>query len=94
MLLTIVGVIATVTSVISLPPQLYRTYVTKSADDISLFMLINFLICSLSWIAYGFMTDTTSVWVTNIIMGIFSLMMIALKIRYSRSLWRYEKNNQ
>ena len=85
MLISIIGFIATVTSVISLPPQLYQTYKTKSARDLSMIMLINFLLCSLSWIAYGFLTNTTSVWITNIIMGIFSLLMIALKITYDRA---------
>ena len=85
MLISIIGFIATVTSVISLPPQLYQTYKTKSAKDISLFMLINFLICSISWVVYGFLTDTASVWITNIIMGVFSLLMIVLKIVYDHS---------
>lgn len=84
MLVSIVGFIATVTSIISLPPQLYRTYKTKSAKDLSLCMLINFLLCSLSWVAYGFLTHTTSVWITNIIMSIFSIIMIVMKITYDR----------
>jgi len=84
MLISIIGFIATITSIISLPPQLYQTYKTKSARDISMFMLINFLICSLSWVAYGFLTDTASVWITNVIMTIFSLLMIILKIVYDR----------
>lgn len=84
MLVSIIGFIATVTSIISLPPQLYQTYKTKSAKDLSMYMLINFLLCSLSWVAYGLLTSTTSVWVTNIIMSIFSILMIVLKIIYDR----------
>ena len=46
MLLDFIGVVATVSSIISLPPQVLHTYKKKSADDLSMLMLINFLICS------------------------------------------------
>ena len=83
MLLTIVGFVAIFTSILSLPPQIYRTYTSKSADDLSFFMLINFLICSMSWVVYGVLTHAFSVWMTNIVMTIFSLLMLVLKMKYS-----------
>ena len=82
MFLMFIGFIALSTSTISLLPQIYHTYKTKSVKDISLLMLINFLICSISWIVYGILTDTTSVWITNCIMTIFSIVLLIFKLKY------------
>lgn len=83
MILIIISFIAFITSVISLFPQIYKTYQSKSADDISLFMLINFLICSISWTMYGVLTFAVPIWFTNIIVTFCSLWMIFLKLKYS-----------
>ena len=84
MILVIVGFIAAFTSTISLIPQIYQTYKTKSVEDLSMLMLINFTICSISWIIYGFLTNTTSVWITNVIMTISSIFMLIFKIKYKK----------
>lgn len=81
----IFGFIASFTSVISLLPQIIKSYKTKSVDDISLGMIINFVICSISWVVYGLLTKSNSVWITNIIMSIFSIIMLVLKIKYNRN---------
>ncbi|MGL9779855.1 MAG: PQ-loop domain-containing transporter [Wolbachia sp.] len=47
------GFVALITSLIGLLPQVYKAYVTKLTRDISMLMLVNYLICSLSWIGYG-----------------------------------------
>ena len=82
MVLIIISFIASFTSTISLLPQIYKTYKTKSAEDLSLIMLTNFILCSTSWIIYGILTGTKSVWITNIIMTLFSFIMLILKIKY------------
>jgi MtN3 and saliva related transmembrane protein len=81
-MLSIIGFFAFFTSTISLLPQLYQTYKTKSAQDVSLLMLINFVAGSGCWIAYGFLTDTVSVWLTNIFGGITSVWMLLYKLKY------------
>jgi len=83
MILLVISIVASATSVLSLIPQIYRTYQLKSASDLSLLMLINFLVCSLSWVAYGGLTGMVSVWVTNVMMTIFSIILIVFKIRYT-----------
>ena len=84
MFLLIIGSIASITSTISLIPQLLQTFKTKSVADLSLLMLINFFICSICWVIYGIILNATSVWITNIIMLIFSALLIILKIKYNR----------
>ncbi|WP_265033222.1 SemiSWEET family sugar transporter [Wolbachia endosymbiont (group A) of Sicus ferrugineus] len=47
------GFIALIASLIGLSPQVYKAYITKVTRDVSMLMLVNYLICSLSWIGYG-----------------------------------------
>lgn len=79
------GFIALLTSFIGLTPQIYKTYKTKSAEDISYLMLYNFLICSVSWIVYGFYTNSDFVIYSNIVGTITSLISIFQKKRYSKA---------
>jgi MtN3 and saliva related transmembrane protein len=83
-MLGLISFVAIFTSIVSLIPQLYKTYKSKSADDLSLCMLINFFICSLSWIAYGVLTKSLSVWLSNLVMIIFSAILILLKIKFKK----------
>jgi MtN3 and saliva related transmembrane protein len=83
MIISLIGTVAFFTSTVSLLPQIYLTYKTKSAKDISYLMLINFFICSLSWTFYGFLTNATTVWLTNIFMTVTSILILFLKIKYS-----------
>ena len=82
--ITIVGFIASFTSVISLIPQIIKSYKTKSVSDLSFLMLVNFLICSISWTLYGILIDDLSVLATNIVMTIFSFILLVFKIRYAK----------
>ena len=81
-LVNIFGSIALVTSFIGFIPQIYKTFKTKSAQDISFIMLYNFLICSLSWIIYGIYTDSDFVVYSNIVCLITSAISIAQKKYY------------
>ena len=82
MLISIIGFLAGLTSTISLLPQIYKTYKSKTTRDLSMIMLINFAICSILWIIYGHLTDTMSVAVTNVIMLICSIILIYFKWHY------------
>ena len=83
MITTIIGFIASFTSIVSLIPQIIQSYRTRSVRDISLLMLINFCICSISWVFYGILTDAQSVWLTNIIMSLFSFILLYFKVKYN-----------
>ena len=76
------GLIATITSFIGLLPQVYKTYKVKSAQDVSMLMLSNYLICSIAWIIYGSLTDSSFVVYSNIVGLIVSLISILQKRYY------------
>ncbi|MBQ7524179.1 MAG: PQ-loop repeat-containing protein, partial [Alphaproteobacteria bacterium] len=47
------GYVALVTTIIGLMLQIYKTYKTKSARDLSSLMLWNCFVCASSWLIYG-----------------------------------------
>lgn len=76
------GTFALITSFIGLLPQIYKSLKTKSTKDLSLLMLINYLICSLAWIIYGSYTDSMFVLVSNVVGLLSSIILIIQKKLY------------
>jgi len=65
-------------------PQLYKTWKTKSAEDVSLITLILFLTGLICWIIYGLKINSIPILVANIITFIFNLSILILKIIYRK----------
>ncbi len=82
----ILGLLALVTTIVGLLPQLYKTYITKSARDLSMLMLVNYFVCSASWIGYGFCQGSIFVILSNIAGLIISVILIAQKHYYDGKL--------
>lgn len=78
---SIFGTIALVTSFIGLLPQSYKAFKTKSTSDLSMIMLLNYVLCSFAWIIYGIYTQTGFVISSNII-GFVSAVLLILQKRY------------
>lgn len=76
------GSVAFITSFIGLLPQIVKSLKTRSTQDLSMIMLINYLICSLAWIIYGSTTDSFFVISSNIVGLVVSLLLILLKRHY------------
>ncbi len=60
------GFIALITSLIGLLPQIYKAYITKSTNDISMLMLVNYLVCSVAWIVHGIYQGSIFVLASNV----------------------------
>jgi MtN3 and saliva related transmembrane protein len=74
----VIGIIAGALSCTTFLPQVIKTWKSKSTKDVSLFM---FLIASAGttlWLAYGILIHSISIIGTNIIVLIFSLIMLFL----------------
>ena len=76
------GYIALITSLIGLLPQVYKAYITKSTHDISMLMLVNYLVCSVAWIVHGIYQGSTFVVASNVAGLIISLISITQKRYY------------
>jgi MtN3 and saliva related transmembrane protein len=79
-----IGIIASITSVVCFLPQIYKNHKTKSVEDLSGLMLINFVICSLAWAIYGSLTDAYYVTLTNVIGLIASCFLMGQKIYFKK----------
>ena len=76
----IVGIIAGALSCTTFLPQVIKTWKSKSTKDVSLTMFIIAAISTTLWIIYGILIHSFSIFVTNIVVLIFSLIMLGLII--------------
>ena len=79
------GFLAALLTTIAFLPQLYKTWKTKSANDVSLIMLILFIIGLFFWIIYGLKINSIPILVANIVTFIFNLSILILKLAYSKN---------
>ena len=79
------GFLAALLTTIAFLPQLYKTWETKSADDVSLVMLILFLTGLICWIIYGLKINSIPILVANFVTFIFNFSILILKIRYKKT---------
>lgn len=78
----ILGILAGCMSCFTFIPQVYQTWKTKATKDISLpTFVIAATSCAL-WLAYGIFNNLFAVIFTNVVVGISTLIMIYLKLRY------------
>ena len=78
------GFLAAFLTTIDFLPQLYKTWKTKSADDVSLIMLILFITGLICWIIYGLKINSIPILVANIITFMFNFSILILKITYTQ----------
>ncbi len=79
---TILGLIAGTLTTISFWPQLNKTWKTKSAEDLSLGMLLTFTTGVLLWLVYGLYLHALPIILTNLVTFFLTLTILILKIRY------------
>mgnify|MGYP001222180356 CR=1 FL=1 len=79
------GFLAALLTTIAFLPQLFKTWQTKSADDVSLVMLILFITGLFCWIIYGLKINSIPILVANIITFIFNFSILVLKISFRKN---------
>ena len=78
------GFSATLLTTIAFLPQLYKTWQSKSANDVSLFVLILFITGLICWIIYGLKIHSIPILVANIVTFIFNFSILILKLSYNK----------
>jgi MtN3 and saliva related transmembrane protein len=81
----IIGYIAAFFGTILMLPQAFKTYSTKHVKDISLIMLIIYIVNCMLWGIYGFYLKSVPMLLCNGIALVIGLLMITMKIVYSRN---------
>ena len=79
------GFSAALLTTIAFLPQLYKTWATKSAEDVSLIMLILFITGLICWIIYGSRIHSIPILVANVVTFIFNFSILILKISYNKN---------
>jgi MtN3 and saliva related transmembrane protein len=80
----VIGIIAGALSCTTFLPQVIKTWKSKSTRDVSLEMFIIASIGTTLWLVYGILIHSISIIGTNIIVLIFSLIMLFLILRNNR----------
>ena len=80
----IVGFVAGFIMIFSFLPQLVRTFKTKRATDISVFMLILQMTCIALWTIYGIFIQSQSLIISNAISFIIVFAVFVMKLVYDK----------
>lgn len=81
---SLLGFVAGALTTVSFWPQLWKTWRTKSAGDVSLGMLLTFSVGVLLWLLYGVLLGAWPIIVTNMITVLLTVTILILKLRYDR----------
>jgi uncharacterized protein with PQ loop repeat len=84
----IVAILAPLVNCVQLFPQFYKTYITKSVKDISLWSLILFLTNSILWSIHGYFRADISVIVAGIVGIIVNVGLLLLYFIYKKNVPR------
>ncbi|AFZ55740.1 SemiSWEET transporter [Anabaena cylindrica FACHB-243] len=80
--ITILGFAAGLLTTIAFLPQMFQTWKTKSAKDVSFVMLITFMTGLFLWLIYGIILGAVPIIMANGITLFFNFIILWLKIKY------------
>ncbi len=79
----ILGYAAGAITTLTFLPQVIKTWKLKSAKDVSMNMFLIAAVNEVMWIIYGALLNNWVIILTNVIVLVMSLTMIALKLKFS-----------
>jgi MtN3 and saliva related transmembrane protein len=83
-LIDIVGYFGSFLTSVTFIPQVYKTWKTKSAGDLSLTMMFIVLLSCIVWLIYAIALMLWPVIIANAIIGLLSLMLIYFKFTFKK----------
>ena len=78
----IIGMVAGTISSVTFLPQVVKTWQSKSAKDISLWMFLLVTLSVIMWLIYGFFLHSVPIIYTNSMVLLMSLIMLYFKWRF------------
>jgi len=85
MLQIIVATLAPIVNSIQLVPQLYKTYISKSVKDLSLYSLLLILITNLLWLLHGYFIMDISLLVAGVVSMVINISLLILYLIYKKN---------
>ena len=86
MAVTVLGAVGTTLSVVSLIPQVLKTWRTQRADDLSAGWLVFALLSMVVWVAYGSLAGAPAIAWANALTLVQIVYILAVKWGYGRKL--------
>ena len=77
-----IGLLGGFLSYITFVPQIFKTWKSKSVQDISVHTFMIVLASTIIWIGYGILKDSISVMLTNIVVFLTALIMLWMKWKF------------
>lgn len=81
----IIGLLGGFLSCITFVPQIFKTWKSKSVEDISVHTFMIVLASTIIWIGYGILKDSISVILTNIVVFMTAVIMLWMKWKFTDS---------
>ena len=81
----IIATLAPIVNSIQLFPQLYKTYITKSAKDLSVYSLLLILLTNLLWLLHGYFIIDISLIAAGIVSMIINVALLTLFFLYRKN---------
>ena len=78
----ILGFVAATLTTVAFVPQVHQTWKTKSADSLSLSMLLVFVSGVLCWLVYGILIESMPVIIANMVTALLGFVLIYFKFLY------------
>jgi MtN3 and saliva related transmembrane protein len=79
------GYVAALFATGSFVPQVIKTWRTRSAEDLSMVMLLCHIIGMVLWLSYGVMIGSAPVVIANIVAVLLDVVLLSLKLRTAPS---------
>jgi len=79
-----IGFVAGILIAVSMIPQIFKSYKTKSVEDISFLMLIIIMFGTALWVIYGILIKSFPIITMDGFGFVVNLILIFMKINYSR----------
>ena len=80
----ILGLVAAVLTTYAFVPQVLKVWKTKEVKDLSLSMYLIFLLGIVLWFSYGYLKDSFSIMLANMVTGFLVMSLIYFKLKYSK----------
>lgn len=93
-MIDLLGLLAGALTTIAFVPQLLKLYATKSGKDVSARMFLIFSTGVILWLLYGILIRSAPIIIANSLTLLMSLIILSLKLRYSRSQQRVDAGTE
>jgi MtN3 and saliva related transmembrane protein len=84
MMTEIIGYLAAIFGTSLMLPQVYKSFKTKQVDDLSMVMLVIYVINCTLWGIYGILLQSNPIIICNLLALVIAIIQMVLKLKYRK----------